>query len=195
MTTKTSVQSEIATNVGEKIEMVKWHIQRYDALRASTANRAAMVLSANALLLASSTFLLDKIVANLNLYSSYQRCFVLVSVSLTLLLLAISIFYAIRGVIAVSKTSRDLFGYDIPKHPFFSQRDTIESFSGFQSFKEGFMDTNSEKMLSYALGDLWTVINQHFYRYQNLRTAIRFLSAGIVVFLISAFALILFIMF
>jgi hypothetical protein len=154
-----------------------------------------MVLSANALLLAGSTFLLDKIVTNTNLYGSYERPILLIGISLTLALLAISIFYSIKGIIAVSKTSRELFGHDIPKRLFFHHRDTIESFIDFQSFEQEFMGTDPEKQLFYALGNLWTIINQHFYRYQSLRTAIKLLSLGIVCFLISAFTMILCILF
>src|SRR5215467_14360165 len=48
----------------EKIELVKWHINRYDRLRGSTTNRAAVVLSAGAILSAGVAVALSQLLSN-----------------------------------------------------------------------------------------------------------------------------------
>jgi hypothetical protein len=48
----------------EKIELVKWHIDRYDRLRGSTTNRAAVVLSAGTILSAGVAVVLSQLLSS-----------------------------------------------------------------------------------------------------------------------------------
>jgi hypothetical protein len=45
----------------ETLELLKWHLERYDRLRASTAARASVVLSAGAILSAGNAVILSQI--------------------------------------------------------------------------------------------------------------------------------------
>jgi hypothetical protein len=56
-----TIGQEGMANVGEQLELAYWLIERYDNLRSTVANRAAIIVSADAVFLAAVTFLLDKV--------------------------------------------------------------------------------------------------------------------------------------
>src|SRR6266567_446089 len=56
--TQREVNSVAPVSLQEKIELIKWHLGRYDRLRASTTNRAGVVLSAAAILSAGIAVIL-----------------------------------------------------------------------------------------------------------------------------------------
>ena len=75
-----------------RIELARWLIDRHDNLRESTASRAGLVLSADALLITAMTFLLDKITANAGqIYNQTERIILVVTISI-----AISLFFSFR---------------------------------------------------------------------------------------------------
>lgn len=57
-------RSESKPSLREQIELAKWHIDRYDRLRASTATRASAVLSAGAILSAGNAVVLAQLLGN-----------------------------------------------------------------------------------------------------------------------------------
>jgi hypothetical protein len=155
-------------NDDEKFELILWLIERYDNLRASTSNRAAIVLSADTLLLAGSTFLLDKILSSGTFSNAILKVLLALGGGITVAFLVLSIYFSVNAVVSPWKTSRDLFG-DIPNRFLFQQRDTVKAFKKFKDFENKFNNTSKHQIMDYALAELWTGINQHFYRYQTLR--------------------------
>lgn len=172
----------------DRFNLILWHIDRYDKLRAFSANRAAMVLSAGALLLAANTFLLDKALSNVAQYSVFEKIVQAFGVGTSIILLILSISQAITGIANVWRTSREMLGKlstEMPKRLFFHPRDTIEEFEDFRNFFDNYVGTDDEKQIIYALGELWTVTFQHHDRYQKLRKAIRLLVFSIFPMLLS----------
>ena len=70
----------------DQLDLICWLIDRADKLRESVASRAAIVVSANALLLAGTTFLLDQILSSLGQRSLAERVFLVICVGITFLL-------------------------------------------------------------------------------------------------------------
>jgi hypothetical protein len=169
----------------EDLELVEWLIDRSDGLRESVANRAAIVLSADALLFTGVIFLLNVVFSGGSHYSKAERLFIYLCIVITTILLSFSIFNAITGVVNVWKKSREMFGVDMPQRLFFHARDTIEAFKSFAPFKESFLASNEEQMMDYALGALWTSLSTFHYRYRILRRAIRLLLLSLMPFLVS----------
>jgi len=185
---ETSVATEeTRMSLDERLELTRWLIDRYDQLRAATANRAALVVSADALLLAAMTFTLDKALSLGPQMGFVARIAVTLAIGATIALLALSIVYATNAVAFVWRTSREYlkFGDDMSQLPFFHPRDTVRAFSSLDVFEEGFDSTSKEQMLHYALGELLLITKAHYARYEILRRAMRWLLLAIVPFLVS----------
>lgn len=172
-----------------KLELVFWHLNRYDTIRASIANRSAIVISADALLLAGTTFLLDKALLGVGQRNLLEQVIITCSIVTTLGLLCLSITYATIGIANVWKQSRNLYGTEIPLRLFFGANDTVKEFTKYQAFSESFRNLDEDQILTHALGELYTLIQQQFDRYQKLRWAIRFLFFSIIFFTFSVLVL------
>lgn len=169
----------------EKTELIYWLLERYDTIRGAIANRAAIVLSADAIVLAATVLLLDKALSNVNIFSSIERIVLVVAIGLTLVLLAVSIYFATTATANVWKTSREILGPDRPQREFFYPRETLERANDFESFRNSFDAASDEELTSYALGELWSVTHSAFSRYQKLRRAIRFVVFSLVPFFLA----------
>jgi hypothetical protein len=172
----------------ERFELILWNIEMLDSRRTSVANRAAIVLSADALLLAAATFLLDKTLTSIAQYNTVERIVLALSLGASMALLVLSIGFATAGIANVWKTSRQMLGSlasDMPQRLFFHPTDTVKTFRGFKAFQESFNTTNKEEMATFALAELWTVINQHYTRYQVLRRTIKLLILSIIPFFVA----------
>jgi hypothetical protein len=172
--------------IDERFELVCRLIDRYDNLLTSIESRAAIVVSADALLLTGATFLIDKVLSYASQYSLTKQVFLGANISLTLLTLTLSLIYAITGIVTVWRSSRAITGRDTPRpNLFFRSGDTAEFFKGFTDFENNFRSSTKEQMLTYALGELWLITNLNVHRYQSLRRAIRLLLISIFPFLVS----------
>lgn len=197
-------------NDTESHELILWLLNRYDTYRGSVSNRAAILLSADAIILTGIVFLLDKMILSKN-YQGLDGIFIISSTVFTIILLMISIVYATTSIINVWKPSKRMiakinvwkpskemfdkinfwksrkimFGKDLGNRLFFHPTDTVEAFKNFSEFKNSFVNSNKDSIFEYALGELWTVTFLHYIRYQSLRKAIRFFIFSIFTFLIS----------
>ena len=172
----------------ERFELILWSIELLHGRSTSVANRAAIVLSADSLLFAASTFLLDKTLSGAVQYSPVERIVLTLSIGLAMVLLALSIGFAAVGIANVWKTSRQMLGplgSDMPQRLFFHPTDTVKEFDAFLPFAAGFTSANNEQMTTCALGELWTATNQHYSRYQVLRRTIKLLIFSIIPFLVA----------
>lgn len=178
-------ESKAMMSCNDQLDLIRWLIDRSDKLRESVASRAAIVVSANALLLAGTTFLLGQTLSNLGQRSPIERVLLVMCVGVTFLLLVISLVSATSGIINSWTVSRRTFGDDVPEQLFISSFASVEAFSSFKPFKEGFDKTDKEQMVTYALGDLWLIQNIHRRRHQRVEFAIKFMLLAIISFSIS----------
>lgn len=167
----------------EKLELALWLIERHDNLRATVSNRAAMVISADAILLASATFLIDR---GISVYTvvDLPTTIYLVSSFAAIVLVLFSIFYASNSIVFVWRpTVRSIGIKDLPKALFFYPSDTVNALDEFEKFENEFQGSTTDDMLKRALSELMHIIYAHHKRYKSLRRSIR-------LFLITIFPLI-----
>jgi len=177
-------------NNDEQFELARWLIDRYDNLRSSVSNRASIVLSADALLLAGSTFLISQITLASGRYSSLERIVFSVCVGIGILFISFSIINAAISMAFVWKTSRESLHFEkLPPLFFFHHRDTINHFQELEEFEKEYRSTSQDQMLHYALGELLLITKTHFQRYQSFRKSVRFLLYALGAILVSTLIL------
>ena len=174
------------TTVDEKFELTCRLIERYDNLLTSLESRTATVISADALLLAGTTFLVDKILSQAYQYPLSKQIFISISIGLALVALALSIAYAASGIVNVRRTTREIVGGDLPQPSlFFRASDTVKVRKGFPHFEDSFMSSSKEQLLTYALSELWLITNLNVRRYRPFQRAVQLLLFSVVPFLVA----------
>jgi hypothetical protein len=169
------------STVDEKIELAVRLIERNDNLLSSLESRAATVVSADALLLAGTTFLLDKAWSQANQFISLKQFALGVNIGLALIALALSIVYATASIANVWRTTRKIVGGDLPQPSlFFRPSDTAKEFKDFSHFEKHFQASSKEQMLNYALNELWLVEKLNIRRYKNFQRAVRLLLFSVI---------------
>jgi uncharacterized membrane protein len=164
------------------LALAKWHLDRYDRLRASTASRAAIVLSAGALLSAGNAVVLTQLIGG---PSRPVGTWTITAFSLGLVISACLVMMALvsaAGVLVTLKDSRTLFTQEtsLPDAPFFNGPDTVRLMASFDAFYSASLVQTEEQILEAAHVELWIVIRQHRHRYEKLRNSVRTLRwAGI----------------
>ncbi|MGW7514376.1 hypothetical protein ACWGJ2_02130 [Streptomyces sp. NPDC054796] len=183
-----SASGEGGPDAAEKLALLKWHLDRYDRLRVSTASRAAVVLSAGAILSAGDAVLLTRLLEGANPHLDSRLALVF---GLGLLgsigLLVLSLVHA-TGVLVTLKASRDVFAdmRDLPPGLIFNDSDTVRELATFDDFKATVDTQDYPAMVRAAQVELWIGIRQHRHRYLRLRAAARMLRWAAAVFLLSA---------
>lgn len=172
--------------VDGKFEIACRLIERYDGLLTSLEGRTATVISADALLLAGTTFLVDKVLAQAYLYPLPKQIAIGVSIGVALVALALSIAFATTGIANVWRTTRKIVGGDLPQPSlFFRPSDTVKALNGFSRFEESFRSSSKEQILTYALSELWLVTNLNVRRYRPFQRAVQLLLLSVVPFLVA----------
>src|SRR2546421_12608460 len=87
----------------ERIELIQWLLARTDTLRATYSNRAALTLSADAIILAAVVFLADK---NAKAPPSFVQQSIMVCAVLSLICMTVSLFLAMAATITLRRSSR-----------------------------------------------------------------------------------------
>ncbi len=129
------IPSQKVEKYKEKLELVKWLTTRGDNLRESTASRASIVVSADALLLAGFTFLVDKILNTLSSQSIWIQTIMLSLLVGIILFIFLSLFYAASGIATIWNMSPKRIDSDAPDVPVFNAFQTVEKFSNFSEFR------------------------------------------------------------
>jgi hypothetical protein len=179
-----SVSVERGTGDRERLELVRWLIDSYDQRKASVAGRAAILLSADALLIAATTLLIERIWSQDFGYSTAERSGLAAGAGLTLILLVISAAVATNGMANVWRTHWGRFGGNPPSRLFFYPRQTFKRFdaargSGFEEFSQVLWTISEKDFAAEAMG-LWVITGEYRERYRTLRQATRLFVAGIV---------------
>lgn len=172
--------------VEEKLTLVQWNIARYDQIRSSTGSRAALLVSANALLLTGTTVLLNayngKKWPDGWLDRSLVLAFVVALIS-TLTATLASIWHCIGAISAyrTHKTSRRTFQSRLPSRVIYNWGDTLR-IGDYDEFSRLLHALTPEDALSAASAELWSAIYQHSKKHRYLRVGIRLFRVALVAF-------------
>lgn len=169
-----------------QLPLLQWHIDRYDRLRASTASRASVVLSAGAILSAGNAVVLSQVLGGG--FDRFHRwwvvaCAIAIMVSATLVV--ISIILA-AGVLVTPRPSRTMFQDlgSLPPSLLFNGPETVQRFGSFDAFRAAVVGQSDADVVNAAQVELFICIRQHRHRYVRLRVAVRFLRYAAVAFLL-----------
>ncbi|WP_136104425.1 hypothetical protein [Streptomyces sp. S816] len=154
------------------LDLMKWHIDRYDRLRSSTSARASVLLNANAVMATGSLILVNYHIQTAKTpYTLWIECLIDVCSALTLALILRSLWSAIDAI-AARKTTRALHSGEIPTRFLFNWGDTLKSVDGHSNFARTVDELDLETVLGHAKAELLTDILQHAQRHRHLRSAI-----------------------
>ena len=170
----------------ERLDLVRWLIERYDERKASVAGRAAILLNADALLLAATTFLIKSLWSKSIQLNLVEHFSLILCVALALILLVLSIVVATSGIANVWKTHRKKFGSEAPHRLYFYPRETFEAFSNFPEFANSIQAIDEKQLIRHAIGHIWVITNEYKERYENLRLATSYFVYAIFPFVFSS---------
>ncbi|MFZ3555854.1 hypothetical protein [Streptomyces sp. BH055] len=171
-----------------RLDLLKWHLDRYDRIRDSTASRASVVLSAGAILSAGDAVvlarLLDGPVAHLGKWMSLLFGIGLLA---SIALIVLSLIRA-TGVLVTPRTNRLTRAdtHHLPPGLIFNYPDTVQELGAFDAFRTTIDTQDYQAMVQAAEMELWIIIRQHRHRYNHLCAATRLLRWAAAVFLLSA---------
>jgi hypothetical protein len=186
------VASEIAEvpPVQQQIEMVKWHIERFDGLRKSAADRASVVLNAGAILSAGNAVMLSVLFANPRLVSGPLVLGYSAGVAVSIFFIVMAMMLA-NGVLVSLRVTRHLLRADqLPLGLLFNATDTAARFKTFPEFQMHIASESYLQILHNAEVELWVGMRTYRYRYARLRSAIRALRVAAMIFLVLLIAFI-----
>jgi hypothetical protein len=182
--------ADASLDVPLKPDAIMWHIARYDGIRDSTASRASLLVSANALLLAGTAVLLSfygdiALKGKVNIVIGAAFLSIL---GATLLVIGASIWFCVGAVAAYKtrQTSHFKFASSVPSRFLFNWGDTIRSSRDFEGFYKQLIGQSEEDVLRAAASELWTALHQHAKKHRNLRIGIRLFRAALILFIVLA---------
>jgi hypothetical protein len=169
----------------KRLVMLKWHIERYDRLRTSTAGRAAVVLSAGAILSAGNALVLGQMLSTTRAgaASSWWSAILTVASLASAGLVVLSVLKA-ANVLVTTRRSRDAFK-EVGRAPvslIFNGTDTLANVRTFAEFHAILAGGSAAETRASAEAELWVCIHQHRHRYAQLRAAVRLLRHAAVAF-------------
>lgn len=172
---------------GDRLVLLRWHLDRYDRLRASTASRASVVLSAGAILSAGNAVVLARLIDGPDSGLAITTTLVFgLGLLLSIGLVVLSLILA-TGVLVTPKPSRDTFAdaRELPVALVFNPTDTVRELKTYDDFRSSVEGQSYQAILAAAQIELWIGIRQHRHRYLRLRAATRVLRWAAVVFVVS----------
>jgi len=168
----------------ERIEVLKWLITRSDSLRSSYSNRAALILSADAIILAIFVFLLEKTLSQATGVLGFS---IIVLSLLALACMSVSLVLAITASASIWG-SRRATGFRGEARIFLSPPETFEELKDFESFKERFKSMSNDGFITSGCAELWVDLRLQQLRYNRLKKSIQFI---LVAFLMLVLALVI----
>ncbi|GAA1038378.1 hypothetical protein [Streptomyces murinus] len=158
--------------MSDLLDLMKWHIDRYDRLRSSTSARASVLLNANTVMATGSLILVNYHIQTAKTsHTLWIECLIGIFSALTLALILRSLWSA-NEAIAARKTIRALHSGEIPTRFLFNWGDTLQSVDGHSDFARKIDELDLKAILSHAKSELLTDILQHAQRHRHLRSAI-----------------------
>jgi hypothetical protein len=168
------------------LDLLRWHIDRYDRLRASTSTRASILLSASSVLLTGMILLVNYRLQQRQEHPIGPIDIAVLAVLLLTIALSLGSITNCVNAIAARKTTRSLHKDEIPNRFLFNWGDTRRAVDGYTSFAAQVTALDVDAIVGHATAELWTDILQHGRRHKYLRTGINLFRYGIVSFLTFA---------
>ena len=171
----------------DRLVLLRWHLDRYDRLRASTASRASVVLSAGAILSAANAVVLARLIDSPDVRIGTELALILGSGLLISIGLVVLSLILATGVLVTPKPSRDTFrdARDLPPALVFNPTDTLRELKTYDDFRSNVESQPYRAILAAAQLELWIGIRQHRHRYLRLRAATRVLRWAAMAFVLS----------
>jgi hypothetical protein len=162
-------------NIDMELENVNWHLQRNDNLRSSIANRATIVLTANAVVITAVLFLIDKNYAKNNL--------TIIMTIISLLFVLLSSFFSIVSILSLKKAKKIVNDkkFSMSEMLFYFASGTLKQLDTKEKFVSKLKETDKEEFLRYASTSLWYGMNLFANRYTKLRISVIFLIAALII--------------
>jgi hypothetical protein len=167
----------------DKLEQAKWHLLRFDMLRATLANRAAVLLSSNAVVLTGTLLIVLRPEADLYGGTVMLGAIVVVGI-IAVILSGVSVAYS-AAALANVRPWRSVTPGPVPLGTFFDASDTTARFSYQSEFRDAFIRLTRQDTLDHALATLWGIVTGYQRRYTYIRLAIRLLFGSIAFFLLA----------
>jgi hypothetical protein len=157
----------------DRIELLRWLIGRSDTMRATYSNRAALILSADAIILAAIVFLLDK---NLGQATGTLKVLITIFAVLSLVLMLVSLVQAFTASITRT-SSKKATGFQGPNRIFLNPSETFKSPIGddFKVFKKVFENMSAQDFIERACGEFWVDLKLQQIRYAKLKRSVFFI--------------------
>ena len=174
-----------AASEEQLLDAARWHILRYDQLRASLASRASFVVSADAALIAGVTFLFSWTASHHVYGGTASIALIGMGMLIALVFAVLSVRSASRALLS-SRSWRTLFGAEPPPSLFYQHTDTIRAAPEYTQFSAAFKGQSVRSELDSAVVNLWVVLQTHAYRYRFLRVATNELQIATLAFACSA---------
>lgn len=155
----------------ERIELIRWLLERTDALRATYSNRAALTLSADAIVLAAIVFIADK---NAKAPPGPLQQSIMVCAILSLLCMTISLFLAMAATVTLRRNSRVATRFQGCERCFLNPNETFSMYQSFDAFLDGFREMDEDGFIRHAAAELWVSFRLQRMRYKYLRGSMIF---------------------
>lgn len=172
------MKEQVAVSVNQ-VELAKWLLLRSDHLRSSYANRALLILTADAMLVASLFVLLQA-------SRSALDCLAALGLATVLILVALSIAYAFFATGTLRENSRKETGCDGPARLFLSPADSESLLASFEVFKSHFLALDDSGTLAVVLSELQMDLVLQGRRYNHLKRSVFFFLVALATFVLFA---------
>jgi len=153
----------------KRLELLCWVIDRNDRTRISYQTKAAILISANAIIAASTVFLLEKTseigYEGINLM---VRGFSLLAIAF----MAISIILSILATINLRPMSHRFTKSKTPDRVYFYNGPAVTPPKDLDEFTSRFQNATTEQFIVGACSELWVTLNLLRIRYNRLRKSI-----------------------
>lgn len=182
-----STEERPKPDVRELLDVLRWHLERYDRLRVSTVTRASVVLGSGAILSTGDAVVMSRLLATGgSVIGGWPRWVLGGGLTLSAVLVVMVLLRA-SGVLVALRGSRRLFpeDSDLPQAFLYNGRDTLDRADTFPKFRTAIQADDYVSMVEAVQVELWIVIKQHRRRYVRLRSAVLLLGIAAIVFLIS----------
>jgi hypothetical protein len=171
------MQEKAQSNISEegRLELLRWFIDRSDGLRSSYSSRASLILSADALVLATLAFLLDKVPID-----HPNKSYINWLIALSLASMLASFVLAFMASASFRKDTSQATKFH-EKRYFFNATHTLNiSEKDFDSFKRDFKTARIDELIDYACAQVWASYILQRKRYRNLKISILALLVAVI---------------
>lgn len=172
-----------AMTAWQRMELLRWLIDRNDRLRSSYSSRALLVLTVNTFAVGVLVLLAERF----RLGFSGLPLVVWAVIFAAAVVAGWSMYNAFRASVSFRK-SRIAFPSGAKNRIFVHPDETFHEFKTYDAFASGLADKEVEELTERWSGELWVVLNQQSGRYAHLRLAVR-LMLIVLLLAIAAFAL------